>query len=93
MWNKIGDEGAKALVEMLKVNSTLRKLDLQKNDMTNVGGSALVNPLMEQAPNAHLKELNIDIPLAHTTRHFFGVDHFINLSNKLAIVSMASATE
>jgi hypothetical protein len=32
-WNNIGNEGAKALFEALKVNQSLKKLDLEVNNI------------------------------------------------------------
>ena len=44
-YSQIGDEGAKALGEMLAVNQTLTKLSLHNNQITDVGATALAGGL------------------------------------------------
>ena len=39
--NEIGDDGAKAIAEALKVNAVLTKLNLKFNDMGDAGNKAL----------------------------------------------------
>ena len=40
-WNKIGDEGAKAIAEALKVNAVVTKLWLGNNNMGDAGKQAV----------------------------------------------------
>jgi Ran GTPase-activating protein (RanGAP) involved in mRNA processing and transport len=44
-YNSIGDDGAKALAEALKTNSTLTTLDLQNNSIGPDGAKALAEAL------------------------------------------------
>ena len=40
-FNSIGDDGAKAIAEALKVNPVLTKLDLRYNNMGDAGGKVV----------------------------------------------------
>ena len=57
MGNKIGVEGAKAIVEALKVNAVLTELNLYYNSIGYDGAKAIaealkVNPVLTNFPNA-----------------------------------------
>jgi len=56
MWNQIGDEGAIAIGEALRVNASLTSLDLANNWIGDKGGVAIANAL---AVNATLTKLGL----------------------------------
>ena len=55
--NRIGDEGASALGEAVKVNSSLKSLDLQRNGIGDEGATAIGDALRV---NASLTRLILD---------------------------------
>ena len=55
--NSIGDEGAKAIAEALKVNAVLTKLSLGGNKIGDVGAKAIANAL--KLGTAVLTELDL----------------------------------
>ena len=55
-WNKIGDEGANAIAEALKVNAVVTTLDLSGNNIGVEGAKAIAEALKV---NAVLTKLNL----------------------------------
>ena len=47
--NSIGDDGAKAIAEALKVNPVLTKLDLELNDLGNAGKKAVRDAVKDRS--------------------------------------------
>ena len=47
--NNIGDEGAKAIAEALKVNPVLTKLDLEYNNLGDAGGKAVRDAVKDRS--------------------------------------------
>ena len=47
--NSIGDDGAKAIAEALKVNPVLTKLDLRYNNMGDAGGKAVRDAVKDRS--------------------------------------------
>ena len=48
-YNSIGDDGAKAIAEALKVNPVLTKLDLRYNNMGDAGKQAVRDAVKDQS--------------------------------------------
>ena len=55
LWhNRIGDEGARAIVDLIKANSRIATIDLRSNDLKSTGGTRLAAALPRMT---QLKEL------------------------------------
>eukprot|EP00300_Choanocystis_sp_HF-7_P031436 c40791_g1_i1.p2 GENE.c40791_g1_i1~~c40791_g1_i1.p2 ORF type:complete len:226 (+),score=42.26 c40791_g1_i1:1-678(+) len=57
--SEIGDDGARAVAQLLRVNSTLRALVLRRNHMTDAGVAAIADAL-EQSDNYAMCLLAVD---------------------------------
>jgi Ran GTPase-activating protein (RanGAP) involved in mRNA processing and transport len=73
--NRILDDGAKAIADVLPSNSTLTSLNLEYNDITSVGIESVSQALMQ---NVSLQELS----LASNDLRFGGMEH---LADALAV--------
>ena len=54
-WNKIGDQGAEALLNMLKVNKIIQKMIVQGNHISKVVETAIETQLIHNV-DLHLKQ-------------------------------------
>ena len=57
--NEIGDEGAKAIAEVLKVNPVLTKLNLQANDLGDAGKKAVRDAVKDRSGFVLLLDLEL----------------------------------